>query len=117
MVKNEELIQTGVSAQEYLNLVRGTGGSMGGVHCSWLRVGSAGAYALHDIAGANARGMFKQLTGKDPESLAADDKSQLLSSLGLLSYACDGDGMYSLLQENLKLVSCVCRMDRLPPVY
>lgn len=108
MVKNEELIQTGVSAGEYLNLVKGTGGSMGGVHCSWIRVGSSGAYALQDVSAATARGMFKQLTGKDSESLAAQDKQKLLSSLGLLSYACDHDGMHSLLQENLKLVLQTC---------
>jgi hypothetical protein len=105
MVKNEELIQTGVSAREYLNLVKGSGGSMGGALCTWLRVGSSGAYALPEVSAATARAMLARLTGEDPDSLLAEDKNRLAASLGLLSYACDREGMHALLLENLKLVS------------
>jgi hypothetical protein len=103
MVKNEELIQSGVSALEYLRLVKGTGGNMGGTVCRWLRVGRAGAFGLRQLAAASAHEMFVRLTDKDVDALSEADRAQLLASLGLLSYACDTEGMHGLLAHNLEL--------------
>ena len=68
--------------------------------------------------------MFARLTGEDADSVSAQDKERLAASLGLLSYACDREGMHALLLENLKLVSpvrfgtlCEKAMMPLPPVH
>ena len=103
MFKNEELIQTGVSALEYLKLVKGTGGSMGGTICTWLRVGRSGVFALPLSSEAIAQEMFKRTTGAEVETMSIAQKQDLKASLGLLSYACDPEGMHSLLHENCKL--------------
>ena len=103
MVKNEELIQTSVCAREYVQLVKGTGGAMGGALCTWLRVGRLGAFGLDHLAAANARQMFMRLTENDPDAISADERVQLASSLGLLSYVCDPHGMHELMQHNLQL--------------
>ena len=103
MVKNEELIQTSVCAREYVQLVKGTGGAMGGALCTWLRVGRLGAFGLDHLTATNARRMFMRLAEKDPDAISADERAQLASSLGLLSYVCDPHGMHELMQHNLQL--------------
>jgi hypothetical protein len=69
LVKNEELIQTGVSAMEYLRLVKGSGGKMGGALCAWLRVGRSGAYGLDHLSACTARAIFSKLTGKSDNEI------------------------------------------------
>lgn len=106
MVKNEELIQTGVSALEYLKLVKGTGGTMGGTICTWLRVGKSGVFELPRASDAIACEMLERVTDAQLETKPAKPATEprdLSASLGLLSYACDPEGMYSLLRENCKL--------------
>ena len=83
LVKNEELIQTGVSAIEYLRLVKGSGGKMGGALCAWLRVGRSGAYGLDHLSASTARAMFSKLTGKsDNETQSLSDGTQFTCFTG-----------------------------------
>jgi hypothetical protein len=86
MVKNEESVQTSLSASEFLGLYLKLGGkgsqqAAGSAVYSWLRGCSHGVFGLQNATAAIAGEAFKRITGKRREDMTQEEAETALRNV------------------------------------
>jgi hypothetical protein len=89
MVKNEESVQTSLSASEFIGLYLKLGGkgsqqAAGSAVYSWLRGCSSGVFGMKEASEAIAGEAFKRIAGRRPEDLTKDEMEQALKNVCML---------------------------------